>query len=149
MSGMLLSDCNGRRACWLTRYALLLALILTQLGCNSLMVSQPPEERVRELSERWLALIVRGEYEQAYELTSLGYQATHSARDHGRSYAGAAMWRKAEISEVDCGAEEAPTRCVATMMVTYKALRGGFVNTRPLELVWIRGGDGRWGLYRD
>jgi len=149
MSGVLSRDCNNGRACSLTKYAVLLILCLTQLGCNSLLVSQPPEERVRELSEQWLALMLKGDYKEAYKLTTPGYQATHSARDHGRSYAGVAMWRKAEISKVNCGADEVATRCVATMMVTYKAIRGGFLNTRPLELIWIGTSDGRWGLYSD
>ena len=122
-------------------------LIVTLSGCSAL-VTAPPEEQIRRLSEEWLAALLQGDYEKAYGYTTPGYQATHSARDHGRSYAGVAMWRKAEIGTVSCEGDQ-PSRCTAMLMVTYKSLRGGFENTRPLELVWIRTENSNWGLYKD
>ena len=125
--------------------AMLLAVTLS--GC-SVFGTAPPEEQVRRLSEEWLEALLQGDYKKAYSYTTPGYQATHSARDHGRSYAGVAMWRKAEIGDVTCEGNQ-PSRCTAMLMVTYKSLRGGFENTRPLELIWIRTENSNWGLYKD
>ena len=142
---------------WSTVYMMRVALRAAGLflipfcfqGCANVFVTPPPPDIVRELSEQWLALMLQGDYKSAYELTTPGYRATHSARDHGRSYAGVAMWQDAKISKVTCSPAGEENRCIAMLMISYKAPRGGFTNTRPLELVWLRGERGSWQLYSD
>lgn len=134
------------------RRQVFIAVALTAITgvCVAATTQQVPEVAVRErATQRWQALI-KGKYQDAYNLLAPGVRAIQSYKAYSTSIGTSVAWTGAEVVRVDCN--EAQDNCLVVVRVESSALLPGMSLSRPqtisthIEETWIRQ-DGGWWLF--
>ena len=125
---------------------LVLACTLFMGGCSLMQSSVPPEQRVAELAQERLDLLIAGQVERSYAYTTPGYRSARTWQEYAPNWIGSSMWTSASVTKVDCGDLEPAQRCEVAVKVVFTPPRMDTVHTFMFEQ-WLRL-DGEWYLYQ-
>ena len=114
--------------------AVVIALLATLLGCAALD-SRPPQEIVRERSQQRWDLLVKGDFDAAYEYLSAGSKKITEKKNYAPMLK-QGFWKSAAVEKVDCPNSET---CEVGVMIEYE-FKGRRTKT-PLREKWIREGS--------
>lgn len=115
-------------------------LVMFFAGCAALS-PMLPEDQVRARAEAWLATLMSSDIEGAYEFTSPAYRSAHGLRHYAKAYAGADMWRAAEVGDIQCDLVGQFGQCDVTITVTYRGFMMRTDMTTDLPQKWVQVDD--------
>ena len=101
-----------------------------------------PEELVAKRAEERWGLLIKGDFDRAYEYLSPAYR-TSTPLSLYKAPLKAGLWQRAQVMGVEC--EQAKSICVAKVKVTisYHHRYGVFTNDSVLAETWFIA-DGQW-----
>ena len=123
-----------------------LLMIVAALGGCAIFENRPPEEIVGDGALNRLKLLMEGRLEESYAFTSPGYRAVNTLEQYAAAFGGRIMWTDVAVGTVSCLPEGEPTYCDVTMLISYRPMRQGYVQTSELQEKWIKSESG-WYAY--
>ena len=118
---------------------------VTLSGC-AIFDNRPSEEVVADGALNRLKLLMVGRLEESYALTSPGYRAVNTLEQYAADFGGRMMWTDVAVGSVACLPEDEPTYCNVTMLISYRPMRQGYIQTTELSEKWIKV-DSSWYAY--
>lgn len=123
------------------RLLLAAGIVLTVGACAAIERAEADEAKaaVAERAQMRVDLLIKGQYEQAYEYLSPASRSTVSLAVFRKRAGGAQWWRGIKLDKVDCR----PDACQVTMTLEYDIfeLKG---LKRTVEETWIKDGNTWW-----
>ena len=118
------------------KFRLLICPVIGVLMTGCAAFAPPAAEQVvADRAQQRVDLLMAGEHEKSYQLTTPGYRSTENAGQYGTRWAGVGMWKDARVQSVDC-AGETPEACTVVFNVSYNAMQHGLQTTNLFEQ-WV------------
>lgn len=132
----------------------LVVIILSALGaCASGVDPGTPEELVAERQAMHLEYLRTGNWGEALQFTTPGFQSKTTPEEYAGRYGGVWMWQSTRVGAVSCEGETEATRCKVDtyrMVVMPPHMTPGYRGMEPsehyLSKTWIKVG-GEWYAY--
>ena len=116
-------------------------------GCTT-VPEQTTADLVGQRAISWAEALIELDYDGALSYTTPSYQASPRADRYRGDFSGAGFWRSVTLHSVDCGENQAPSRCDVTIIISM-IVPPGVARETPIsyDTTWVSL-DGQWYLYR-
>jgi hypothetical protein len=115
-----------------TRFSSMGLMAIVISSC-AMLDARAPEEVVSDLTVQRVRLLMEGDAEASYEMTTPGYRSLEPANRYAIRWAGTGMWKAVDVESVSCEPPETPTYCKVTLLVTFQAFNSEPQSTRLFE----------------
>lgn len=125
--------------------AVALVALAALSGCagNGVLATKTDEQIVWERAQARLDALINKNLKEAYKYASPGLRAVESVNEYHARVAGAALWTKAKVQNVDCVADA----CQVNYWLSYRLLRFGMTEmSQGMQEKWIKV-DNQWWIY--